>query len=126
MPRVCIMAPGFATLLRRSSMACSRKRAIGSGRFYIFSIPAFYKDSVERPRAGGDYRDPTGHVEPDNRDNDNPTCFEAYKFDSDAVVDIDTQIAKMSGCTVFVSESFAAMCRGPAPKAAILNVSGTE
>lgn len=73
----------------------------------------------------GTYRNKNDNAEPDNLANDNPTRPEAYKFDSEVMVAIDTHDREMSGCK-FVTESFAITCRKPVPKASTIKTYWTE
>lgn len=78
-----------------------------SGRSYILFSAARDKKSLGRNRGGKPYRNKSGNVEPYNSDNDNPTRFEACKFDREVMVTIDMHVAEMSGCKVFITGSFA-------------------
>lgn len=66
------------------------------------------------------------NVEADNIDNDNPARLEAYKFDREVMVAIDTHVAEMRGRKLFMTDSVTAICREPVPNAAIIKIRRSE
>lgn len=111
---------------RSASTDCSRGKATDSGRSYIFFSAAPDKNPSRRRRAGGDRSANNGNTEPNNCDKDNPTHFEAYKFECEVVAGAEAQIAKMSVCRFFVQGPYATACREPLPKAAIIKIHWTN